>query len=115
EFIAVPETSSVDDAIEALKAFEGSVEALATIYVTGEGGKLVGAVPLVKIAISSPTARLSELSDVCRSCTPDTPQDEVAALFDKYTLFTLAVPAEHGRRAGITTADDVIAMLRQRG
>src|SRR5947208_5260192 len=37
EFIAVPETAVVDDAIEALKKFEGSREALATIYLTGAG------------------------------------------------------------------------------
>ena len=46
------------------------------------------------------------------SCLPDTPQDEVAALFDKYNLITLAVVDEHGRLAGIITADDVITMLR---
>jgi len=114
EFISVPETSVVDDAIEALKAFEGSAEAVATIYLTGAGQKLVGAVPLVKIAISSPAIQLSELSDPYRACAPDTPQDEVAALFDKYNLITLAVVDEHGRLAGIITADDVIAMLRHR-
>jgi magnesium transporter len=114
EYIAVPETSVVDDAIEALKAFEGSAEAVATIYLTGPGQKLVGAVPLVKIAISSPAVQLSELSDPYRACAPDTPQDEVAAIFDKYNLVTLAVVDEHGRLAGIITADDVIAMLRHR-
>ena len=35
EFIAIPETAGVDDAIEALKAFEGGREAMATIYLTG--------------------------------------------------------------------------------
>jgi Mg/Co/Ni transporter MgtE len=115
EFIAVAETSVVDDAIEALKRFEGSREAVATIYLTGPGNKLVGAVPLMKIAISSPAAQLSELSDPYVACAPDTPQDEVAALFDKYNLVTLAVVDEHGRIAGIITADDVIAMLRNRG
>jgi len=114
EFIAVPETSVVDDAIEALKAFEGSAEAVATIYLTGPGQKLVGAVPLVKIAISSPAVQLSELSDPYRACARDTPQDEVAAIFDKYNLVTLAVVDEHGRLAGIITADDVIAMLRHK-
>jgi flagellar motility protein MotE (MotC chaperone)/sporulation protein YlmC with PRC-barrel domain len=112
EFIVVPETSVVDDAIEALKAFEGSAEAVATIYLTGAGQKLVGAVPLVKIAISSPAIQLSSLSDPYIACAPDTPQDEVAALFDKYNLITLAVVDEHGRIAGIITADDVIGMLR---
>ncbi len=112
EFIVVAETAVVDDAIEALKAFEGSAEAVATIYLTGAGQKLVGAVPLVKIAVSSPAIQLSSLSDPYIACAPDTPQDEVAALFDKYNLLTLAVVDEHGRIAGIITADDVISMLR---
>jgi Mg/Co/Ni transporter MgtE len=112
EFISVAETAVVDDAIDALKTFEGGREAVATIYLTGAGEKLVGAVPLVKIAISSPAIQLSELSEQYISCAPDTPQDEVAALFDKYNLLTLAVVDEHGRIAGIITADDVITMLR---
>jgi Mg/Co/Ni transporter MgtE len=114
EFIALPETGVVDDAIEALKAFEGGREAMATIYLTGPSQRLVGAVPLVKIAISSPAAQLSELTEPYVACAPDTPQSEVAALFDKYNLITLAVADEHGRIAGIITADDVITMLRHR-
>jgi magnesium transporter len=114
EFIAVPETAVVDDAIDALKQFEGSREALATIYLTGPAQKLVGVVPLVKIAVSSPAVELSALSEPYIACAPDTPQDEVAALFDKYNLITLAVVDEHGRIAGIITADDVITMLRHR-
>ena len=112
EFLAVPVEALVDDAIEALKRFEGGHEAVATIYLTGPTQKLVGAVPLVKIAISSPAIRLSALSEPVVSCMPDTPQDDVAALFDKYNLITLAVVDEHGRLAGIITADDVITMLR---
>jgi magnesium transporter len=114
EFIAVPATSVVDDAIEALKLFEGSREAVATIYLTGPGHKLAGSVPLLAIAISSPATKLSGLSEPPVSCAPDTPQAEVAALFDKYNLITLAVVDAHGRLAGIITADDVITMLRHR-
>ncbi len=54
------------------------------------------------------------MSEPYIACAPDTPQDEVAALFDKYNLITLAVVDEHGRLAGIITADDVITMLRHR-
>jgi magnesium transporter len=114
EFIWVAETAAVDDAIEVLKRFEGSREAVSTIYLTGPGNKLVGAVPLVKIAVSSPAAQLSDLSEPYVACAADTPQDEVAALFDKYNLLTLAVVDEHGRISGIITADDVISMLRHR-
>src|SRR5437867_828035 len=70
EFIAVPETAVVDDAIDALKTFEGGREALATIYLTGDG-KLTGAVPLVKIAVSSPAIQLSQLSEPYIACQPD--------------------------------------------
>ena len=114
EFIAVPETGVVDDAIEALKRFEGSREALATIYLLGHAGKLVGSVPLVKIATSSAAAPLSDLSEPYVACAPDTPDAQVAEQFDKYNLITLAVVDEHGRLTGIITADDVIAMLRNR-
>jgi flagellar motility protein MotE (MotC chaperone)/sporulation protein YlmC with PRC-barrel domain len=114
EFIAVLETGVVDDAIDALRAFEGGREAVATIYLTGTGHQLVGAVPLVAIATASPAIQLSQLSEPYISCTPDTPDDEVAALFDKYNLLTLAVVDEQGRIAGIITADDVITMLRHR-
>ena len=60
----------------------------------------------------SPAAQLVALSEPYVACAPDTPEDEVAALFDKYNLLTLAVVDEHGRLAGIITADDVISMLR---
>jgi CBS domain-containing protein len=114
ELISIDETAVVDDAIEALKAFEGGGEAVATIYLTGPAQKLVGAVPLLKIAISSPAVQLSTLSEPYIACVPDTPESEVASLFDKYNLITLAVVDEHGRLAGIITADDVITMLRHK-
>jgi CBS domain-containing protein len=114
EFVAVPETGVVDDAIDALKRFEGGREALATIYLIGSSQRLSGAVPLVKIAVSSRAIQLSQLSEEYVSCSPDTPQEEVAALFDKYNLLTLPVVDADGRLTGIITADDVIAMLRHR-
>lgn len=112
EYIAIPASALVSDAIKVLRDFEGTREALATVYLIGEGHKLVGAVPLVNIAISAPSTTLSTLAEHVVSCPSDTPDDEVADLFDKYNLLTLAVIDEHGRIAGIITADDVIAMLR---
>jgi magnesium transporter len=114
EYIAVSDTGTVADAIEALRQFEGSSEAVATIYLTGAGNVLSGAVPLVRIAISPADMLLSSLSEPHTTCAPDTPEREVAELFDKYNLITLAVADEHGRLSGIITADDVISMLRNR-
>ncbi len=114
DFIAVPESSAVAEAVDSLRRFEGGPVALATIYLTGAGQRLVGAVPLVKIATAANHVQLATLSEPYIACAPDTPQGEVAALFDKYNLITLAVTDEHGRLAGVITADGVIAMLRHR-
>ncbi|MGE5242804.1 MAG: magnesium transporter MgtE N-terminal domain-containing protein [Betaproteobacteria bacterium] len=113
EFVAVPAEATVDDAIGALKTFEGGYEAMATIYLVGPGRELLGTVPLVKIAVSAPAIRLSAIAEEPVTCAPDAKDAEVAELFDKYNLITLAVADAEGRLAGIITADDVIAMLRQ--
>src|SRR5262245_44782470 len=63
EFIAVSEHGTVEDAIAAIKQFEGTREALATIYLLGPHHRLAGAVPLVQIAISSPSTPLSTISE----------------------------------------------------
>jgi len=112
EFVSVSDDGTVADAIEALKHFEGSREAVVTIYLYSVSYKLTGAVPLVKIAVSPPATTLKELREHAATCLPDTPDDEVAGLFDKYNLVTLAVVDEQERIAGIITADDVITMLR---
>ncbi|MFN7980896.1 MAG: CBS domain-containing protein [Vicinamibacterales bacterium] len=112
EFIAVAESGTVADAVEALRQFEGSGEAVATIYLVGTGNILAGSVPLVRIAISPPDMRLRSLSEVPTQCAADTPEQQVAELFDKYNLITLPVTDAHGRLTGVVTADDVISMLR---
>ncbi len=114
EYVAVGDGGTVTDAINALKQFEGSREAVATIYLHDAAHKITGAVPLVKIALSPATATLAGLREEAVTCLPDTPDDEVAGLFDKYNLVTLGVVDEHERLAGIITADDVITMLRHR-
>jgi len=114
EFIAVPDTGTIADAVEALRQFEGSAEAVATVYLTGAGHILSGAIPLVRIATSPGDMQLLSVCEPATACAPDTPDREVAELFDKYNLLTLAVADEHGRLAGIITADDVISMLRNR-
>ncbi len=112
EYVSVRDNATVADAIEALRQFEGSREAVATVYLYSVSFRVTGAVPLVKIAVSPPSTRLAELREDALTCLPDTPDDEVAGLFDKYNLVTLAVVDEHERLAGIITADDVITMLR---
>jgi sporulation protein YlmC with PRC-barrel domain/CBS domain-containing protein len=113
EFIALPVTATAHDAIESMRTFEGRMENMSTIYLTDSHGTLAGAVPLVKIVLSSYSTPLLALSqEPLISCHEDAKETEFAELFDKYNLLTLPVIDEHSQLTGVITPDDVIAMLR---
>ena len=113
EYIALPVTATVHDAIEAMRTFEGHMEAMSTVYLMDSHGTLAGAVPLVKIVLASSTTPLLALAqEPLISCHEDAKEMEFAELFDKYNLLTLPVIDDHSRLTGVITPDDVIAMLR---
>jgi len=114
EYMALSPHARVRDAIEMLRNFEGGLESMSTIYLIGEGGKLLGAVPLARMALASPEAPLSSITvEPLISCHPGADEREVAELFDKYNLLTLPVVEEGtGALTGVITADDVISILR---
>lgn len=45
DYMSLPPTAHVRDAIEMLRNFEGGLESVSTVFLVGEGEKLVGAVP----------------------------------------------------------------------
>jgi Mg/Co/Ni transporter MgtE len=113
EFLALPDSSSVHDAIETLRNFEGGVETVSTIYLVDAKGKLVGAVPLPKIVLARETDPLISLTqEPLISTKAGAGEKEVAEIFDKYNLLTLPVVDDEGRLTGVITSDDVISLLR---
>jgi magnesium transporter len=113
EFLALPESATVQNAIDSMREFEGGVESVSTIYLVDSEGKLVGAVPLAKIVLAEQTAPMRSLTqDTLVFTRIDADEKEVAELFDKYNLLTLPVVDEHQRLKGLITSDDVISMLR---
>jgi CBS domain-containing protein/sporulation protein YlmC with PRC-barrel domain len=114
DYMALSPTAKVSDAIDMLRKFEGGLESMSTIYVIGEGEKLLGAVPLVKLVLAAHDATLSSLVvEPLISVHPGVDEHEVAEIFDKYNLLTLpVVDEETGALTGVITADDVISILR---
>ncbi|MGB8582530.1 MAG: CBS domain-containing protein [Candidatus Sulfotelmatobacter sp.] len=113
EFLALPVTANVENAIGVLREFEGGVETVGTIYLVDSKGTLAGAVPLAKLVLAQPqTPLLSLTSEPLISTHEATGDNEVAELFDKYNLVTLPVIDEHNKLVGVITSDDVITMLR---
>jgi Mg/Co/Ni transporter MgtE len=115
DYIALPPTATVPDAVEKLKQYEGGIETISTIFMLDENKKLLGAVPLAKLVLAPENAPLLPLSpEPLISCQAGATEKEVAELFDKYNLLTLPVVDEEGHMTGVITADDVISLLRSK-
>jgi CBS domain-containing protein/sporulation protein YlmC with PRC-barrel domain len=113
EYLAVPVTATVHDAVETLRRFEGGVETVSTIYLVDSQGTLAGAVPLAKLVLATPdTPMLSLTQEPLISTRAGAKEKEVAELFDKYNLLTLPVVDDNKKLTGVITSDDIISMLR---
>ncbi len=113
EFLALPVSATVQNAIDSLREFEGGVEVVSTIYLVDSHGTLAGAVPLARLVLADlTTPMLSLTQEPLVLAHEGVEENEVAELFDKYNLQTLPVVDEHNRLTGVITSDDVISMLR---
>jgi sporulation protein YlmC with PRC-barrel domain/CBS domain-containing protein len=113
EFLALPVTANVENAIGVMREFEGGIESVSTIYLVDSHGTLAGAVPLAKLVVAKPdTPLLSLVQEPLVLTRQETSDNEVAELFDKYNLITLPVVDDHNKLVGVITSDDVITMLR---
>ena len=113
EFLALPVTATVQNAIDSLREFEGGVEVVSTIYLVDSHGTLVGAVPLARLVLAEMNAPMLSLTQEPLVLAHEgVEENEVAELFDKYNLQTLPVVDERNKLTGVITSDDVISMLR---
>ncbi len=114
EFVSVPEDAVVEDAVRALREFEGDPESVTEIYLLDQHRVLKAVAPLPRIVLARPESRMSVLAEHrFVSCRAEAHEQEVAALFDKYNLRALPVVNDQGRMVGVVEADHVIAFLRQ--
>jgi magnesium transporter len=115
EYVALPESATVAEAIEGLKAHEEILETLNTLFLVDPDGRLTAAVPLAKLFIAAGATPLKELaSEPLLQVDVEEKQDRITEIFDKYNLLALPVVDEAGKLAGAITADEVISLLRQK-
>jgi magnesium transporter len=115
DYLWVEFGATVADAIATLRAFDGGPAAVSTIFLTDSHGTLVGMVPLANLVLAPASqSLLSLVSEPLISCHQETPEFEVAELFDKYNLLTLPVVDDQKMLVGVITADDIISFLRSK-
>ena len=112
EFLSLPVTGTVADAIDAIRGFEDP-ETLTDLFLIDQAGHLAGIAPLSRLMLAPGGQPLAELHDDHRiSARLEDSGQKVAELFDKYNLRCLPVLAHDKHLAGVIHAEHVIAWLR---
>ena len=115
DFIAVPETGSVDSAIAVLRANRETAHTANAVFLVDAQDRLTGSVPLAELFLASPSTLLAQLKpDLLLFAHLDSSEDDVITLFDKYNVLTLPVIDEEYVLAGVITADDIISLLKSK-
>jgi len=115
EYVALPNNLTAAAAIAALPGHDYALESTNTIFLIDDEERLTGAVPLARLFLADTSVLVSSLQDDLLVSAPvKERQKRVIETFDKYNLVTLPVVDHANRLIGVITADDIIAVLRQR-
>ena len=104
--------SSVDEIVASLRGEDSLLKRLTHVFLVDKKRRLVGAVPLGRLAVGEPDAPVTSLAfRKTLQVTMNTEPDDVVEIFEKYNLYALPVVDADGCLLGVITADDVITYL----
>jgi magnesium transporter len=116
EFVSVAATTSVEQALEMVRALarSGRKEAMYAIYATDERGRLAGVLSLRELLAAAPGATIGDVAwEEVASVSPSADREEAARMIQKYDLVALPVVSESSHLMGVVTVDDVIDVIQQ--
>ena len=114
EVAVAPEHWTVGDAIDFMRAEDDLPESFYDLIIVDPQIKPIGMVPLGRLMAAARKIRLRALmTEDFRVLSVDTPQDDVAYIFNKYHLITAAVVDVSGRLVGVITIDDAMEVLEE--
>ena len=114
ELVAVPEDATVTQAVEILRAEAADAGELHLIYVTNGNGRLVGVLRLEQLILSRPGDLIRDLMEPSRyAVAPEVDQEQVAQMFKRYDLVSLAVVDDQGVLRGRILHDDVADVIEE--
>ncbi len=112
EFTALRDHLSVAQAIEELRG-AALPRDMQHLMVVDDQDHLVGVVGLRELLLNHPNALLADIMEKSvKAVRVETDREEVAAIFDRYDYYMLAVVDAQDRLLGIVTVDDIIDTIR---
>lgn len=115
ELVSVYTFETVNQCIDEIRRQADDVTQLYAVYVVDNHDRLKGIIPLKKLLISHPLARVEEIyeSDI-QFATVDDPLPVVSEIMSKYDLVVLPVVDKVGKLVGKITIDDVLDYLKEK-
>lgn len=116
EFVALPETLTVEETIQRLRLMAPEAEHVYYLYVVDTQQRLVGVLALRGLMVAPPNRQIAEIitPDVISVSTEDS-LETVASTLTKYDLLAVPVLDEAQHLAGVVTVDDVMEIVLRKG
>ena len=117
DFLELPSTATVRDALEAIRVSTVPREALSVVFVSGPDGRVTGTVSAVHLVQGPPDALLSEVATTeVGHVHPDWDLGGTVRKMSDYNLTVAPVlDSDHSRILGVITVDDVLELLLPSG
>lgn len=111
ELVSVPLDATVATALEAVRQKAHDVDIM-SVFVVDDAGRYAGHVALQDLVLSKAETPIESVMEAkVAEVSPDLDQEEVAQIFDRYSLVELGVVGADGVLIGRITADDVHEVL----
>jgi CBS domain-containing protein/dihydroneopterin aldolase len=111
DFVSIPVSGTVGDALAAVRALEEVPDPLLAVYVTGPES-LLGLVRLRNLILADPATPVTEVMDGdLPTVHPEDRAEDAARVLAEYNLLAVPVLDKGGRMLGIVTVDDALAVL----
>jgi magnesium transporter len=114
EYLAVKKNMNVGSTFDYIRAHGQDMETIYILFVTDAQRHLEGIVTVKDLLMNPYTTTLETIMDtnvICATTTTD--QEDVAEMFTKYDLLTLAVVDQENRMVGIITVDDAVDVMEE--
>jgi magnesium transporter len=113
DYLAVRDTMTVAEAIEAIRRSETASEWI-YVFVVDWKGTLRGRVTMRRMLLAKPEQKVIEIADSpVDAVQPDVSREDVAREFERYDYLVLPVIDAQHRLIGVVTVDDVLDSIRE--
>ena len=114
ELVAVKEDLTVRQTIEEVRKKAKEMENISAVFVVDSSGRFLGTVALDKLILADEDALIKDVVDrSAAKVTTDLDQEEVAKIFQKYDLISMAVVDKENRLVGRITIDDIVDVIEE--